>query len=118
MVIQWEKIAPVIVSIGVIIAIAVLRNYSKTVAAIAAVMPLNIPLGMWIVYAGAEDKQETLTQFNAALFINIIPTMFFMLVAWRVSRAGYGLVPTVAAGYAVWFVGLLIVMWLRARFAT
>ncbi len=111
--IDWQRTLPVIVSILIIIAIAILRQYSKTFAAIVAVMPINIPLGMWIVYAGAEDEQAALAEFSAALFVNIIPTIAFMLVAWQMARSGYGLVPTIAAGYGVWAVGLGLVFWLR-----
>lgn len=53
--INWASILPVIVSILIIIAIAILRNYSQAFASIVAVMPINIPLGMWIVAAGAPD---------------------------------------------------------------
>ena len=100
--INWSKTLPVIVSILIIIAIAILRNYNKTLSAIVAVMPMNIPLGMWIIYAGAEDKQKELVEFSQALFINIIPTLIFMLVVWQLSKAGYGLMQTILGGYLVW----------------
>lgn len=93
MILDWNRILPVVVSILVIIAVAILRNYSKNFAAIAAVMPLNIPLGMWIVYAGAENKKETMTDFSGALLINIIPTFIFMIVAWQSARVGWSLAP-------------------------
>lgn len=111
---DWNRLLPVIVSILIIIAIAVLRQYSRTFSAIVAVMPLNIPLGMWIIYAGAEDGQQAIAEFNQALLINIVPTLFFMLVAWQLTRAGWGLWPTIAAGYAVWGAGLLIVAGVRS----
>lgn len=108
-----DRVLPVIVSILIIIAIAILRQYSRTLAAIIAVMPINIPLGMWIVYAGSEDSQVALTEFSEALLLNIIPTLLFMVVAWQTTRLGWGLLPTIAAGYAVWSVGLLAVFGLR-----
>jgi len=114
-VIHWDSVLPVLVSIGIIIAVAVLRHQSKQLAAIVAVMPINIPLGMWIIYAGAEDKQAELAEFSRALFVNILPTLAFMLVAWWMARNGRGLLPTVAAGYAVWGVGLLLLLRLQGR---
>lgn len=116
MIIHWAKVLPVIASIFIIIAIAILRELSPRFAAIVAVMPINVPLGMWILVAGREDAQQALTEFTEALFINIIPSLFFMVVAWQMSRAGYGLVPTIAAGYAVWAIGLLIIFALQAQF--
>lgn len=113
MILNMPKILPVIVSIGIIIAIAILREYSRTFAAIAAVMPINIPLGMWIVTAGEENAQAALTEFSSALLLNIVPTIGFMIVAWQMTRAGYGLIPTIIGGYLLWGVLLLVVFGLR-----
>lgn len=116
MTLDWNRVLPVIVSILIIIAIAVLRNYSKTLSAVVAVMPLNIPLGMWIIYAGEEgDRREALQNFSGALFVNIIPTLFFMLAAWQATRMGWGLVPSIVAGYTVWVLGLGVIFALRGQ---
>jgi hypothetical protein len=58
--IDVQRILPVLVSILIIISVAVLRQYSKTFAAIAATMPINIPLGLWIVYAGEQGMPRQL----------------------------------------------------------
>ena len=117
MTIHWERIAPVIVSILIIIAIAILRQYSKVFASIAAVMPINVPLGMWIVAAGEDNPQEALATFSEALLVNIVPTILFLVVAWQMTRAGHGLLPTILVGYAVWAIALLIVFALRGQFS-
>ena len=52
-----RQILPVIVSILIIIAVAILRNYSKTLAAIFATMPINIPLSLWIIYRNRTPLQ-------------------------------------------------------------
>ncbi|NDJ85091.1 MAG: hypothetical protein GYB66_04330 [Chloroflexi bacterium] len=114
--IAWNEILPVIVSILIIIAIAILRRFSETFAAIVAVMPINIPLGMWIIYAAEADKTSALANFSEALLLNFFPTVLFMLVAWQMSRAGYQLVPIILAGYGVWAVGIMGVFWLRSQF--
>lgn len=108
---MWGRVLPVIVSIVIIIGIAVLREYSKTLAAIAATMPINIPLGLWIVYSGSDPKD--MEPFTRALLINIWPTILFLLVAWLMSRSGYGVVPILIAGYAAWGVGLGLVLLIR-----
>lgn len=77
MTIVSAKILPVIVSIIIIICIAILREYSRTFAAIAATMPLNIPLGLWLIYSGADDKAQSAEEFTSAVLINIIPTIIF-----------------------------------------
>lgn len=110
----FEKLLPVMVSIGIIISVAILREYSKAFAAVAATMPLNIPLGMWIVYAGSENKQKTLLDFNQAVAINMIPTLIFIAVTWQMLRTGWGILPTIAAGYMGWGVTLGISFLIRA----
>jgi hypothetical protein len=115
--IDWSRVAPVLVSIGIIIAIAILRQYSKAFAAIAATMPINIPLGMWIVYSGAVDSQAALTEFSEAVLLNILPTIAFMVLAWQMTKAGYSVLPTIIAGYIVWAVCLGIIVLIRAQLA-
>ncbi|MFQ3646031.1 MAG: hypothetical protein SNJ54_11215 [Anaerolineae bacterium] len=109
----WEKLAPVIVSILIIIAVALLREKSPAFSAIAATMPINIPLGMFIVYASAGDRTETMQNFTHNVFINMWPTMVFALVVLIVTRWGWGLVPSIAAGYVGWGVSFLILSYFR-----
>ncbi len=113
MVIAWERILPVIVSIGVIIGVAILREYSKTLAAITATMPINVPLTMWIVYSTTENDTAGRVQFVEGLLLGIAPTVVFLIVVWLVARAGWALVPTIAAGYSGWGIALLLVFALR-----
>lgn len=110
--IDWQRILPVIVSMLIIIAVAILREYSKPLAAIVSTMPINIPLALWLVYSGGTDSAG-LETFARALLINIFPTIGFLLVAWLMVRAGWGLVPVLVGSYTVWAVGLLFVLVLR-----
>lgn len=107
--IDVAKMLPVVVSILIILAVAALRNYSRGFAAIAAVMPLNIPLGMWIVYAGAENKQQSMTEFNGVLLVNIVPTLIFMIVTWQGAKMGWSLGRLLVVGYAAWGVAMAAV---------
>lgn len=115
--IDWARVAPVIISIGIIVLVAIVRNYSKTLAAIAATMPINLPLGMWVVYSGSENAKADLEQFTEAAMINLVPTLIFMVVAWQVSKAGYSLVATIVIGYVGWAISLGIVFLIRALLA-
>src|SRR5438045_9454537 len=99
MTIDWSRVIPVIVSIAIIIAIAIVRQYSRAFAAIAATMPINIPLGMWIIYSGTEDRQAALAEFSEAVLLNILPSLGFIVVAWQMTKAGYPLLPTIFVGY-------------------
>ena len=112
--IDWSKIAPVLVSIAIIIFIAIVRQYSRTFAAIAATMPINIPLSMWIVYAGSDDRQAALAEFSQAAMLNIVPTMLFLVVAWQLSKSGYSALQTIVLGYVVWAISLGLILLIRA----
>ncbi len=112
--IDWQRVLPVLVSIGIIIAIALLRNTSRTLASIIAVMPINIPLGLWVVASGVENDQQALVEFTRGLLVNIVPTLLFIAAVWWALRQGWMLWPSVMAGYVVWAVALGIVLLLRA----
>ena len=112
--IDWARVAPVLVSIAIIILIAIVRQYSKTFAAIAATMPINLPLGMWIIYSGTESSQAALEEFTQVALVNLLPSVLFMLVAWQASKAGFSLISTIAMGYVAWGVSLGIVFLIRA----
>lgn len=112
MVIAWQKILPVLVSIGIIILVAILREYSTKLAAVLATMPINIPLALWLVYSG-NSNPSGLADFTGMLFVNIFPTLLFLLVAYLLARAGWGLVPILALSYTSWALSLGALLLLR-----
>ncbi|MBI5053410.1 MAG: hypothetical protein HZB52_09105 [Chloroflexi bacterium] len=102
---EWQKVVPVVVSIFIIIAIAALRAYSKTLAAITATMPVNVALTLWIVYSAEDGKQAPFTDFTWSMVLGIIPTTVFVIVAWLTARMGWNIVQILLAAYGVWGVG-------------
>ena len=116
MAIAWSKILPVIVSIGIIILVAVLREYSRPLAAIAATMPINLPLALWIIYSAEGGDREVMATFTQALFVNIWPTILFIIVTWIAARAGWSLIPMLIVGYVAWGIGLGMIYLLRTFF--
>jgi hypothetical protein len=114
--IAWERVLPVVVSIGVIILVAILREHSRTFAAIAATMPINVPLALWIVFS-ADNDATSRTAFAEGLLIGIFPTVLFLIVSWLVVRAGWPLIPTLVAGYVAWGLGLGALLLIRRSLA-
>lgn len=110
---DWNKILPVIISIGVIILVAIVRQYSRTLAAITATMPLNVPLALWIAYSAEDTSREKLGEFSTGLFIGIIPTVIFIGVAALTVNAGWSFGPVLITSYASW--GFTLVLLLAAR---
>ncbi len=115
MAIDWSRLLPVFVSIVIIIAVAIAREYSKPLAAVLSTMPINIPLALWIVYSG-DSSTATVEPFARALMFNIFPTIFFLVVVWLAARAGWSLIPMIVAGYIAWGLSLGIVLFLRQMF--
>ena len=107
-----RQILPVAVSIIIIIAVALLRNYSRTLAAVFATMPVNLPLALWIFYNAEGSNQPAMTAFASSLVIGIFPTVSFVVVAWLAFRAGWTLIPAIVSGYAAYglFLGVLILI--------
>jgi hypothetical protein len=113
---KYQQTLPVLVSILVIILVAILQRQSRSLAAITATMPVNIPLSLWIVYALSRGDRPTLDQYTSGLVIGIIPTVGFLIAVWFASRVGLKLVPMILVGYACWMVVLLGMIGLRKIF--
>ncbi len=114
--VDWSKVLPVIISVMVILAVAILRKYSTTFSSIAAVMPINIPLAIVIIYFALpeEERHSAMSPFTSDLAIKLIPTFIFTIVVWRMFAAGYGLWAAIIVGYIVWAIGLGLLFALRA----
>jgi hypothetical protein len=106
----WRNVGPVAVSILIIIAVAIVRAHSRTAAAVLATMPINVPLALWVVYAGAGGDRTVMAQFTQSMLVAIGPTVLFILVVWLAARAGWRLAPMLAAGYAAWAAALSLTL--------
>lgn len=97
-----RQILPVAVSIAIILLVAVLRNYSKSLAAIFATMPINLPLSLWVIASVGDGDAAELASYAEKLVIGLIPTFAFMIVAWLATRAGLSVFPAIIVGYLGW----------------
>jgi hypothetical protein len=107
--VNWQEIGPVVISILIIIVIAVVRAYSKTLAAITATMPINIMLALWIIFAAEGGERTTMVRFTGAMVVGVGATLACVVGMWLASRAGWRLVPTIGAGYLAWGVTLVAI---------
>jgi hypothetical protein len=108
-----QDVIPVVLSILVILAVAVLEKQSKLFAALTATMPLAIPLALWIVYSSNAGDKQVVSQFSLSLLLGFFPTLAFLITIWLAARAGMKLVPMILTGYSVWGAGALILYLLR-----
>jgi hypothetical protein len=111
MTIAWGRVLPVIVSILIIIAVAVLRDRSRLLAAILATMPTNIPLALWVLSGGEAFQQADFADVLQNILFGLVPTFVFVIIALLAARAGWSLVPMLLAGYLGWGVVLGISFW-------
>jgi len=99
---NWQRALPTITSIAIILLITFLRERSRTAAAIIAVMPINIPLALWIVSGATGTTSETMAQFTRGLFVALIPGLIWLAVAYYAFRAGWSLEAVLLSAYLVW----------------
>jgi len=99
-----QRALPVVVSIAIILAVALLRDRSRTLAAILAVMPINIPLALWVIASDSDGDPRLLSETIRSMFFGLLPGIVWLgVVLWAV-RAGWPILPSIGAGYAVWLV--------------
>lgn len=103
---KFQDVLPILVSILVIVAVALLERHSKLVAAVTATMPIKVPLALWVVYAANEGDRGTMQAFSRSLLVGIIPTLGFLIAAWLGARAGLKIGPILLLGYGVWGAGI------------
>lgn len=113
--IEWQRVLPVLISIGVVIGIAVGRQFSRTFAVIASTMPLNVAFGIFII-GSAADPREDLAGFILGLIIALIPTYCFLFAAYFAARAGWHYLAVLGVGYLTWGVILMISLWVQRQF--
>jgi hypothetical protein len=113
---NWRRVAPVLASIVIIIVIAVLRERSKTLAAITATMPVTIALSLWIVYVAEGGDQSAVVTFTRSMFFGLIAAWAWLLAVWLAARAGWGLGRLVLVGYLAWAVATAAILLLQSLF--
>ncbi len=111
-----QDILPVLLSIALIIAVAILEKQSRFVASVTAVMPLTAPLALWIVYSSSGGERTATSQFSLGMLLGILPTVAFLAAVWLSARAGLKLVPMILVGYGVWAVGLALLVGMKQVF--
>ncbi|RLD03872.1 MAG: hypothetical protein DRI32_06695 [Chloroflexi bacterium] len=108
-----NEVVPVLISILIIIAVALLQKQSKLIAALISTTPIRIALAMWIVYASVNGNKREITQFNQSVAISLIPTFLFALAAWVAARNGLKIGWILLSGYGTWAIGAGVVYFFR-----
>ena len=88
---NFQKLLPVATSIVIILIVAVLREKSRTLAAIFATMPINMPLAMWLVYSSSDQDAKTITPFVGTLISGLLAGVAWLVVVYVLLRLGWSL---------------------------
>lgn len=97
-----QRTLPVVTSIAIILLVAFLRDRSRTLAAILATMPINIPLGLWVVFGGNDADHEAMAVFVRALVPGLVATIVWVIGVYVLVRLGANLWQSILGAYAVW----------------
>ncbi len=97
-----EKVVPVVVSVLIIVLVAVVQERSRELAAIAAVMPLTMPLAAWIVFSASGGDHEQTAQFVRSMFAAYVPTLVFVAALWYGFRQAWPFPLVIVLAFAVW----------------
>ncbi len=106
-----QKFLPVATSIVIILIVAVLREKSRTLAAIFGTMPINMPLAMWLVYSSSDQNTATITPFTGSLITGLLTSVVWLLVVYVSLRLGFGLLTAILSGYIVWGILIAFAFW-------
>ena len=110
-----EKILPVVVSVAIIVPVAVVRERSRDLAAILAVMPLTVPLAAWIVFSASAGDHAQTARFVGSMFAAYAPTAIFAAALWYGLRQGWSFPLAIVVAFGAWE-GLAAVPYLVRRF--
>jgi len=103
-----QKALPLVTSILIILLVAVLRERSRTLAAILGTMPINMPLVMWIVWSTPTSDQPIMVDFVRSLIIGMVPTVLWLAIVFLALRSGWNLWIALLYGYGAWAVLLAV----------
>jgi hypothetical protein len=105
-----QKTLPIITSIIIILIVAVLRERSRTLAAILGTMPINMPLVMWLVWSTPDANPSVMVGFVRSLIIGMVPTLLWLAIVFLALRSGWNLWAALLSGYVAWGVLLVVAM--------
>jgi hypothetical protein len=108
--VNFQKALPVITSIVIILLVAYLRDRSRTLAVILSTMPINITLGLWVIFGTGDYNQQAATTYVRALLPALTATMIWIGVVFVLLRLGVNLLPAIVGGYAVWALLIFVFM--------
>ena len=111
-----QRIYELLVSFGILTAIAFISERSHILASVVSVMPLNITFALWFISTSTGGDAAISADFSRMVTFGLIPTALFAMACWFGFRQGWSLGRVLVVGYAVWLAAMglyrLIEWWL------
>lgn len=101
-----QKVVPVLASLLVIIAVAIVQERSRFFAAVLASMPLTAPLALWVVFTSTGGDHQKAADFAASMVLGVAATLAFVVGTWVALKRGWSLPKVMATGGLIWLVVL------------
>ena len=101
-----QRIYQLLLSFGVIAAIAYISEKSRVLASIVSVMPLNVTLALWFTYTNTDGNSTLSADFGRMLLFGLFPAVLFVVACWFGFRHGWPLGRVLVVGYAVWLAAM------------
>jgi hypothetical protein len=92
----------ILVGYALITAVALISDRSRALAGIAATMPINITIILWIIWGKSEGEYSNLQEVTRSMLTGIFSTVCFIALCWFGFNRRWSFVMTLTVGYLVW----------------
>jgi hypothetical protein len=103
-----ERLLPVVLSVIIIVAVALLQERSRHLAALLAAMPLTAPLAMWIVFSASQGDYRQTADFVASMALGFVAALAFIAACWFGLRHQWGFPVVLGLGAVVWLASVVL----------
>ena len=101
-----QRIYQLLISFGILTAIAFISERSRVLASVVSVMPLTITFALWFTSTSTGGDAAISAEFSRMMTFGLIPTMLFTAACWFGFRQGWSVGRVVVVGYAVWLAAM------------
>ncbi|HYN89235.1 MAG TPA: hypothetical protein VER55_11920 [Ardenticatenaceae bacterium] len=77
-----------LIAIAIITLVTLVSQSSQRLAGIISTMPVNITVGLWVVYSVGGSRPQATAPLALAMLWGLIPTMLFTATCWYLLRRG------------------------------
>jgi hypothetical protein len=92
----------ILIGCGLITAVALISDRSRTMAGILGTAPINIPIVLWIIWSKSDSGYADIELTSRSMLLGIASTACFIAVCWYGFSRRWPFAPTMAAGYLAW----------------